>query len=421
MRVPARDYRTPSWVFKGATLDLDFARGRGWSKTGGSLRSLLTTTRASDGYVENVSGIWTLVPSGVPRITDKGLLVEEARTNSIRNNSMQGASAPSTFPTNWSFSTGGSATATIIGAGTENGIDYLDVRIQGAGASDTWDIITDATTAIVATDTQTWTGSVFVRLVGGSFAGLSPVTRVTFRTAAGAGVASQSIVFSATAAALGGQRKTNTFLASGGTIARVSFQLNSATPTGAFDITLRIGWPQLELGAFASSPIRTTSAAATRAADGIAANNFASWFNAAEGTIYAEAVIPFLGGAGFPSLVSFDDTTVANAMELSIWDYSADAKRWAGYNGGVAQWNISPAAYSAGAVVKGAGAYKANDFQAAFDGALGTPDTSGTVPSVTRMNLGQNRGGGNQPNGYLRRVAYFPTRLANAQLQALTQ
>jgi hypothetical protein len=81
--------------------------------------------------VKEAAGWWSFA-SNLPRITNQGLLVEEARTNSIRNNSMQGAVAgtPGTLPTNWSESRAAGLTQTVVGTGTQNGIDYIDIRLN---------------------------------------------------------------------------------------------------------------------------------------------------------------------------------------------------------------------------------------------------------------------------------------------------
>lgn len=126
----------PPWVVNRANppdIMFDFHIGRAWRKAGGvaSAASLLTTVRASTGYVNNAAGVWTSVASNLPRISDLGLLVEEARTNSNPNSSMQGAEATDNVEllTNWDFqsslagwtatNTGGSSFA-WASAGTVN-------------------------------------------------------------------------------------------------------------------------------------------------------------------------------------------------------------------------------------------------------------------------------------------------------------
>ena len=71
------------------------------------------------------------------------------------------------------------------------------------------------------------------------------------------------------------------------------------------------------------------------------------------------------------------------------------------------------------AFAKSAIAYKTNDFCGAANGVIGTTDTSGTVPVVSRSGIG-GLDTGREINGTIKRIAYYPKRLSNAELQALT-
>src|ERR1017187_4902637 len=46
----------------------------------------LLNTRSSVKYCDSQAGVWSQAPIGATCISDKGALIEEARTNSIRNN-----------------------------------------------------------------------------------------------------------------------------------------------------------------------------------------------------------------------------------------------------------------------------------------------------------------------------------------------
>lgn len=86
-------------------------------------------SRASSGYVNTSDGNWWSVPSGALRATNSGALIEEARTNSIPNNTMVGAvvmadnvemlntSGGVLNSANWTLVQPGSSTVTF-GAGT---------------------------------------------------------------------------------------------------------------------------------------------------------------------------------------------------------------------------------------------------------------------------------------------------------------
>jgi hypothetical protein len=64
-------------------------------------------------------------------------------------------------------------------------------------------------------------------------------------------------------------------------------------------------------------------------------------------------------------------------------------------------------------------AYKANDFAGVDNASAVQTDNSGTVPPLTQMDIA-NAGGSTQLNGWVRRIAYYPRRLANTELQTIT-
>jgi hypothetical protein len=179
---------------------------------------------------------------------------------------------------------------------------------------------------------------------------------------------------------------------------------------------------QLEAGAFPTSYIPTTSAAVTRSADSAIVNPISSFYNAAEGTLFAEASrFQLVTNSKFISLNSETDTTRSLVVEASGASPQTDQKFLA--SDGTNQAAIVFGSAVANAVYRMAAVYKVNDFQFAQNGSLGTADTLGTVPSgITRMGIGQFAAGGTlfALNGHIRKIAYWPRRLSNALLQALT-
>jgi hypothetical protein len=402
-------------------LDLDFAGTK-------TLDPRITFTRASNATYFDANGVLQTAASGVARfdhnpttLQSLGLLVEEQRTNSIRNNTMQGAVAgtPGTLPTNWGWSTGGSATYEVVGVGTESGITYIDIRFQGSSSADLWNLNFESTTQIVAANGQTWAGSVYIKIVAGSLTNLPLVQRMVFRTAAGGAVTANDVAITSTTANLNSQRFSNVFAASGATIERVTNALNSATPLGAFDVTLRIGLPQLEQGAFATSVIPTTTAAATRNADAasMTGTNFSSWYRADEGTLYVDYINSTTVTG---SLFATDDKSVNNRIIAYTNAGTNPAMRVV--SGGVDQVNTNIAVVSANTPAKISFAYKVNDFAGSVNGATVVTDTSGIVPSgQNTARIGTNVVTAAALNGTIKKIAFYPTRLSNAQLQALTR
>jgi hypothetical protein len=259
------------------TLDYRFARERREIETV-SLTDKLTYTGGNGTFVGS-DGFIQRATTNVPRFDHDplsrrslGLLSEVERTNSIRNNTMVGAVAgtPGTLPTNWSvtFAAAG-LTRGVVGTGTENGATYLDIRCSGTPSS-TGALIfrPEPVGAVPALSGQTWTFSAWARIVAGSFSNLTtPQISVAEWAPASVFVAESLINIGSIPSSL--LRVSGTRALTGGTTAFVTgdirfFVVASGVPV---DITLRIGFPQLELGATASTPIPTSGTAVTRTAD----------------------------------------------------------------------------------------------------------------------------------------------------------
>lgn len=141
-------------------------------------------TRASVGTYFDSSGTMQTATSGTPRFdydptthVAKGILIEESRKNSLRNSMMSGtvAGTPGTLPTYWAPGGAGLGTLTqqIIGTGTENGMTYIDIKISGTASTASFVYYMENTNYVAATSGQTWTGSVYTKLVAGSTANIS--------------------------------------------------------------------------------------------------------------------------------------------------------------------------------------------------------------------------------------------------------
>jgi hypothetical protein len=352
----------------------------------------------------------------------QGLLIEEQRTNSVRNNTMVGAVAgtPGTLPTNWSV--GGTTTGLtreIVGTGTEDGITYIDVRFSGtAGAALNPNIIFEVNTATAALNGQTWTNSFYLSLVGGSLSNVTniiPVVSMLNSTPALIGTLAGPAI-TPTNAALRTQRNSFATTLNQAATAFVNSQIQFSVANGlAIDITLRIGLPQLEQGAFATSVIPTTTAATTRSADIASIGTLSPWYNATEGTLYAEAS-PQVSNVSGCNLVELS-TDVQNRIGLFKLTSTGNASL------AVLVSNVTQASTNSGAWTatgKMTGAYATNDFASSLNGSAAATDATGTVPTVTTLTLGRRTDNANVLNGHLRRITYTPRRLTNAELQSLT-
>jgi hypothetical protein len=406
------------------TLTLDFAKAK-------RVDPRVTFTRASTATYFDASGTLRSAANNAPRIdydpstlAAQGLLIEEARTNSIRNNTMVGAVAgtPGTLPTNWTSPGLGTLTQEVVGSGVINGIDYIDLRYSGTTSNISFREDFDSSTQISAADGQTWTNSFWVALVGGSTTNITSIaSRITENTSVGGFVVggSGSNLVSSLSSTLTRVSQTRT-LSGGGTVARVSPGILFSYSSGvAIDITLRIGLPQLELGAFATSVIPTTTTALTRAADVASVNTLSPWYNATEGTLYSEGSVASF--AATPAITSFSDgTDTGNLIQTNT--SSLGVVRLRVTIGGVAQVNNMSSGVTATANItfKSASAYKASDFAISVNAAAAATQASGSVPTPTQLRLMQTGSGGSISTGYLRRIVYYPRRLSNAELQTLT-
>lgn len=193
------------------------------------------------------------------------------------------------------------------------------------------------------------------------------------------------------------------------------------TPTaGSLTLTVTgtVQFAQLEVGAFPTSYIPTTTAALARSGDvcSITGANFTNLWNNNEGTVFASGD-PRASASIATYLMA---NSGANANQVSIYR-NTTANTYGVANSGSYTVNISASA-SNGSFNKIAGSYITNDARAAFNNVLGTPDTSVIVPTnLTRLNIGSSNVANSEfTNGCISAIRYYKKSLSNAKLQALT-
>lgn len=396
----------------------------------------LTVTRAgtnatrwtSGGVLEEVAANTARIDYDRATLECKGLLVEVARTNSIRNNTMVGAvagviGAGGALPTNWVSGTALTGlTLEVIGTGNEFNVDYIALRLSGTPSGAGPYAITFDTVA--AADGETWTGSLFARLVGGSLSGVSTVhNEVTLRDAGAVVKDSTQEVIVPASAVLPTQRAAGaTVTGTDATIATANAAIRFTLSGAAIDFTIRIGLPQLELGANRSSVIKTSGAAATRNAD-VPVGSPSTFINATEGTLLVEFEKSGFSGNTEMAAALSDGTADANIIAIYVQSGATPNVRFRVTSGAVAQVDIQdgdPAAEDD--VVRAVGAYKENDFALSRDGGgVPTTDTSGSVAAgVNKLTIGCRGDGGAQLNGWIRLLDYYPYRCIDGFLPGLS-
>jgi hypothetical protein len=416
-RVGETDTNTPTTIAIGEGLYLIGAQMNVSNMEGGVTSSLTTyypTTTAAYYAPRFDYNPSTLAP--------RGLLIEEQRTNSILQSE--------DFATSW---TAVSATVSVNSIVAPSGTVTADKLIVDNGISTSSSSIRQEITK--AASAITYTLSVFAKK--GEANTLRMLPRDTASSANG--VDARFNVDNGTVTSVS---TAGTFTNASGAIQNVGngwyrcsvtftsgtevsirnqiFQLNNNSNfTGNGVDGIYIWGYQFETGAFATSYIPTTTTALTRNADvaSMTGTNFSSWYNAAAGTLFVTCVNTGTLGANSPRPASMSNGTNNNLIEF--FGSTATAMGFQVNNGGAPQANIAQTANSFTAN-KLAGAYAANDFALSINGAAVGADTSGTVPTVDRLQIGNRQDLARPWNGYIQLLSFYPTRLPNATLQALT-
>jgi len=172
---------------------------------------------------------------------------------------------------------------------------------------------------------------------------------------------------------------------------------------------------QLEAGAFATSYIPTVASQVTRSADSASMTgaNFSSWYNQAEGTWYGETPSIFRvnsGGYDYPRLLN-NSTTTATPLAIRF--------DGAGVAFNSATLLATSNTVAAGTTIKLASSYSNAGFT--MNTNAGTVATTTALMTVySGIVIGRTNGLDNYINGCIKKLAYYPARVTNAQLQGVT-
>jgi hypothetical protein len=173
---------------------------------------------------------------------------------------------------------------------------------------------------------------------------------------------------------------------------------------------------QLEAGAFPTTYIPTTTAAVTRNADvaSITGSAFSGWYRQDEGTVFGEGVSNGVNGAGFFTL---EDGSAAEYSRMGV-GFSLLNFIVSKASGSQADVYSTGTSFVFGAPFRGVAAYALNNVGLSLNGANAQVDTTADMPSAANV---LKIGFGKYANGHIRRLTYWPQRLANSTLQAITQ
>jgi len=189
---------------------------------------------------------------------------------------------------------------------------------------------------------------------------------------------------------------------------------------GASQLSIGVWGSQLEAGNVATSFIPTTTATVLRNADSAVLTTLTPWYNTTEGTLYTAFSVKGYNVGVFNAAAGFSDNTTTNFIVNRV--NPATQGNYIVRVAGVDQANVvSSGTTTANTTIKIASTYKANDFAMSLNGGTVVTDTSGTVPTVSRLVLGATGTVGTNPlNGWLRTFNYYNTRLPDASLQSIT-
>jgi hypothetical protein len=194
----------------------------------------------------------------------------------------------------------------------------------------------------------------------------------------------------------------------------------SSSYTGNGTSGLFIWGAQLEAGAFPTSYIPTTTAQVTRSADVavIQGSNFSSWYNQNEGTMFVNASTLFVPASGQNSVFRINSNVETNELRIRYVDGQLRGQ----IHNASGETFSSGSSALASVLYKSSLAYRTNDSAFTINGAAATTDTSVSLPTdVIQACLGsRSTAGAASLNGHIRQIAYYPTRLQNSQLQAIT-
>lgn len=404
-----------------AVLTLDFLSG--------SLDPRITFTRASTATFTGSNGLIQSAAINAPRfdydpvtLASKGLLIEEQRTNLVlRSEEFDNAS--------WAKNNGTISANTIA---SPDGTTNADAFIENTAVSAFHSISQSLTKA--ASNIQ-YAVSFYVKDKGRQVAFNVNSAGGSSGVAGRVNPATGAITQNATAFGSGFTAGTLTMTNVGNGWYRVVMIATSDTSTNiTFQMSLHNGTTnvytgngvsgaylygaQLEAGAFATSYIPTVAATVTRSADiaTMTGTNFSSWYNQTEGTIVvsADSTRPSTSTPA-TRVFSFNDGTAGNDIR------TGNTSTLQVVNGGVTQANLTPTPLIPydGTAFTFASAWSANNFASVTTGAVAT-DTVGTIPAVTQFSLGGGPSGIGILGGHLRRITYYPQRLPNDTIQALT-
>jgi hypothetical protein len=190
-------------------------------------------------------------------------------------------------------------------------------------------------------------------------------------------------------------------------------------------VTALIWQAQLETGSVATSPIVTTAGTASRVADVVSLTSASSLIGQTEGTLYVETELPSYNiGANSSCLLAVNvngaSDIFTNGIFIGCVAGAVNQPRFRVSASGSNTADIQMSANRPAGIYKFAGAYASNDAAFYANGSSVGTDATVTVGANAEVYIGNSPVTPRQQVCWIRSVALFPTRLANATLASLT-
>lgn len=382
----------------------------------------LTITRASSGYADDLGGNLISFSANGARITNKGLLVEEARTNALlQSQTFSNASWSKTalaVTANTLTAPDGTVTGSTITASAGAGGHYLAQGLTNGGATN-YTIsayVKPGTTNFVYLNLEnipnTYVTAVFnastcamTQTSVGSTSGTVASTSATPMVNGWCRITLTGNMTSANANAFYGPAPAGT----GNVFDTQGFVTFSAAGTETFGI-----WgSQFETGSFPTSYIVTTTATATRPAD---------TFNLA-GLSQVSPFSVMLGSQGAPGpsdLVGLGTASNNASGFRSSGGSSFDGRVFVNEAGVPSMDSPAGTAIALNTPFVIAARLKLNASIGSLNGTIGTQDTSTNPPTVNEVRFRTWGIGGNGYSGYITRLTIYPYAANDNELQYRT-
>jgi hypothetical protein len=401
------------------SLNLDFANSK-------RLDSRITFTRGSTGTYTDESGVIQTAAANEARFdhdsdgNSLGLLIEESRTNRRKysndfSSNVYVATGVTVAP-NHSLSPDGSITATLV-SDTATTSAHLLEGFSKTNSRFTTVTGENITCSVFVKPVQ---GTQYIRLMNRQVPNAFVRGWVKFDVV-NKTVSSSESLYGVIPYKDGWYRIWFSFTAPGNeTVSqRISFA-GGTSYLGGNDSFLVFG-VCVENGSFPTSYIPTSGSTVTRSADvaSITGTNFSSWYNQSEGTLFAQWVSPDTKQFSSPAIIK--ESTAKNGPRIYNYAYTGN-KIYALVKTTAENAILLTSAYSPSSPLKTIIGYSASEVASTFNGnSTQTASVTTPIPTMTRLDIGDVYATNDRySNHHISRIIYYPTRLPDATLQALT-